>query len=896
MKKILTIVFLALCIQPVFCQCETDYEALMAIYNATNGDNWHDNTNWGVGCQPCVDRWKGVGCQEIDGELRVTSLNLFSNNLVGELPPEINQLSEIQFINMYQNKLNGAIPIEFGQLSKLLWISMFSNEFTDTIPSEIGQLTNLVYLALDYNELTGSIPNTFGQLSVIQNLSLSGNNLTGIIPSELGELSKLKTLDLENNNLTGNIPLELGQLTNLENLELRHNQLSGSIPATLSQLTNLETLFLGNNQLSGCIPYQFDYFCNQSQITVSLFGNQNLEEDNFSDFCATQSGSCEDPCVVGCCCNGELDNEAPVIVGFNPDAAWQEKGVLNFDTLSITSSMYNSDLFQPSDITFTDNCTDEIEIILNENFDFSSICSVCYEEPCFSRYTYIWSFIDQCNNISKDTLKVFVLDDKPMNDIVGFKNSKTYEIYDDIQLGDTITLICGVDDINVYEDIIPDLPFYPCFDGGHGPSIKKRTKPNAFSECAFETWTWQIEGSCRCGVIGEVKLHFKFENPCGCNGTEDIIPPTITGFDPNASWANLGIMDVDTFKMKSSDYDLSLFSGSDISVFDNCDNPLTTILEVEEKVEGDGFFPGSCYYKDKYKWTVIDECGNQAVDSLFVKVLCNDIRGIGEFRDSNGIIYNEINPGDTIRLPCNAALSFYDSLYPYINEESPSCNAGATPKIRKRTKSNAFSECNNEVWTWEIEAGCSAITGDTIIEEIKLFFEFENKNCEQDLVVSGSPIQTNIYEAEQTITSDGVINTNSTVVFKAGNIITLKNGFYAKVGCDFTAQIGSVNCTTSAVSREGIQSIIDNTAFLRCFPNPVHNNLTINFRLNQSKEIVIQLYELSGKEVFSLQKEIINPNIAQQEIIDLSSVADGFYYLILKDKDEFISEKIVVLK
>jgi hypothetical protein len=45
--------------------CTLDYassrDALVALYNATDGENWTDNTNWLIG-DPCGYDWFGVGC------------------------------------------------------------------------------------------------------------------------------------------------------------------------------------------------------------------------------------------------------------------------------------------------------------------------------------------------------------------------------------------------------------------------------------------------------------------------------------------------------------------------------------------------------------------------------------------------------------------------------------------------------------------------------------------------------------------------------------------------------------------------------------------------------------------------------------------------------------------
>ena len=64
--------------------------ALQALYNATGGDNWHDNTGWFTD-QP-VNQWFGVGGggiarRDSDASPFVKELRLAENNLTGQIPP-----------------------------------------------------------------------------------------------------------------------------------------------------------------------------------------------------------------------------------------------------------------------------------------------------------------------------------------------------------------------------------------------------------------------------------------------------------------------------------------------------------------------------------------------------------------------------------------------------------------------------------------------------------------------------------------------------------------------------------------------------------------------------------------------------------------------------------------
>ena len=277
---------------------EQDRAVLIALYEATGGNNWDDNTNWLVSTYP-LDQWDGV---ETDDEGRVTSLDLLQNGLTGEIPEALGQLHNLQYIDLGYNDLTGTIPgtlgqlnnlqvLDFasndltgpipetlgnlnslqslylsgndltepipealGQLDSLHTLSLASNDLTGTIPEALGQLHNLQYIDLGYNDLTGPIPETLRQLDNLKSLALYNNGLTGTIPETLGQLDDLEILDLSSNNLTGTIPETLGQLDNLETLNFAWNGLTGTIPEALGQLDNLKSLALSGNSLTGCIP------------------------------------------------------------------------------------------------------------------------------------------------------------------------------------------------------------------------------------------------------------------------------------------------------------------------------------------------------------------------------------------------------------------------------------------------------------------------------------------------------------------------------------------------------------------------------------------------------------------------------------------------------------------
>ena len=246
---------------------DAERAALVAIYDATDGDNWTENMNWKS--QEPVGDWYGVTVE--NGV--VTGLDLEFNNLRGALPSEIGDLTSLEELRLNGNNLTGAIPSAIGNLTSLQGLSLSANSLSGAIPSEIGNLTNLRQLFLSSNSLSGAIPSEIENLTRLEDLWLDGNNLTGAIPSAIGNLISLEELRFDRNNLTGAIPSEIGNLTRLERLYLSSNSLSGAIPSEIGNLTRLDELWLNTNQLSGAIPSEIG---NLTSLVVLWLGQNPL--------------------------------------------------------------------------------------------------------------------------------------------------------------------------------------------------------------------------------------------------------------------------------------------------------------------------------------------------------------------------------------------------------------------------------------------------------------------------------------------------------------------------------------------------------------------------------------------------------------------------------------------
>ena len=224
-----------------------DREALVAVYNASDGSNWRTGrqVNW-LSSRP-LGEWSGV---TINDSGRVVELNLSSRKItdisaldsltaLARLELQSNTITDISalaglvnltYLNLAHNTIADISALE--SLTKLTVLGLWNNAITDL--SALAGMARLKGLYLAQNTIAD-----IGALDSLTNLTvleLQDNVVTDI--SALGNLTKLETLNLQNNNITD--ISALAGLTELETLALRgnplnHTALSDHIPALMGR-------------------------------------------------------------------------------------------------------------------------------------------------------------------------------------------------------------------------------------------------------------------------------------------------------------------------------------------------------------------------------------------------------------------------------------------------------------------------------------------------------------------------------------------------------------------------------------------------------------------------------------------------------------------------------------
>ncbi|GAX11689.1 hypothetical protein FisN_7Lh057 [Fistulifera solaris] len=291
---------------------------------------WTESQGWLVYANECD--WYGITCNQFG---YVTSLDLGSNELTGEIPPQLQYLSHgLEFLNIEGNYAYNVHPHFLGKLTNLKYLYMKSSLFeSDGIPLVFAALTNLEEFDCSHTMFHGPLrEDIFENMAQLRYLEISGNQVNGTLPQSLISLPNLKyfyadsvglTGNLEflqdmsalvetwldrNPTLTGTLPTVLGP--QLESLSLTRNNITSSIPNEWGSHSKLKHLWLYSNYLYGSIPHSFRKLSQLQTFAIE----DNLFTGNVEHMCTDLSISefqvdCEMDCSCCSCCGLECTGE-----------------------------------------------------------------------------------------------------------------------------------------------------------------------------------------------------------------------------------------------------------------------------------------------------------------------------------------------------------------------------------------------------------------------------------------------------------------------------------------------------------------------------------------------------------------------------------------------------------
>ncbi|XP_010046667.2 receptor-like protein EIX2 [Eucalyptus grandis] len=159
--------------------------------------------------------------EQLCNSLNLHVLDLANNNLFGSIPRCFGNMLGMKSLEPYyqlplefHSFYSGSIELnmkgrsmEYNILIPLVnMIDLSRNNLSGEIPPEISNLSTLKALILSNNQLMGSIPGNISWLKQLETLDLSFNHLSGQIPSGMSSMTFLNGLNLSYNNLDGEIP------------------------------------------------------------------------------------------------------------------------------------------------------------------------------------------------------------------------------------------------------------------------------------------------------------------------------------------------------------------------------------------------------------------------------------------------------------------------------------------------------------------------------------------------------------------------------------------------------------------------------------------------------------------------------------------------------------------
>jgi len=166
-----------------------------------------------------------------------------------------------------------------------------------------------------------------------------------------------------------------------------------------------------------------------------------------------------------------------------------------------------------------------------------------------------------------------------------------------------------------------------------------------------------------------------------------------------------------------------------------------------------------------------------------------------------------------------------------------------------------------------------------------------------------------VYNAQnQIFAENSIIQSGTTVVFEAGNSITLNSGFIAEAGSNFIAQIRNcqLGCGNGRNSEDDYEMVIldsekneesnpksvtvennENIIEFTIYPNPNNGIFTIMALNEKSEFIKMTITDLRGVVVYST-------NFFTEEV-HLPNPVSGIYFISLYFKDKFFISKFAVL-
>lgn len=952
--------------------CRTqDSLSLVTLYNATNGPNW--TNTWDL--NQAMDTWYGVildgnGCVQtldLDGFISTFCRSCAGNgnNLVGNLPSEIGDLTALEELSISGNNLGGTLPNQIGNLLNLKGLYFTNCNLTGAIPATLNSLFNLDNLYLNDNQFSGSIPN-LGNLSKLKRIFCQDNILEGFIPFWLTNLVNLESIRFYNNRLTGSIPNGFENLIKLEDLDFRWNQLTGNLPSNLDKFRQLHFLNLDGNNIGGAIPKEL----------ASQSGNISLSRNNLE---------------------GELPSE---FVDHQGSALHIDNNELKGDLFTILTGMENMFRLKLEENNFTGVIPD-LSIknpglvgfyAQGNRFTFEHILPYHLINKTFTvnnaRYETGYRIAPQ-QNFFKDTtitkapnenliIDLLIDDTVTTNVYKWYKDGHLHStingnnklVINNVQIEDAGSYYCEVTNPNIPEltlqsysivvrifdaichqnDSLALVDLYNATNGANWTSTWDLNQP-------MDTWYGVTLNGSGCvqrvslnnnnlnghlpeeiGNLTSLQIFWVNDNnltgpiPSEINNLTKLVQleisknpnlnsiPNLSGLTNleqlNISWIPFGgsmpswIGDLTSLKIFAAMYNNWEDLPASLANLTNLE-----ILSIDgNKLSGS--LPNWISSLNNLNLLTASE---NSLDSLTANFSTSNPNIFWFQIEENQFTFNDILPN--ISIP----------LFIYAPQQKIYKDTTILKGIGKNLTINLLIDdtVTTNIYKWYKDGqlittinGNNEFTISNLQESDEGIYHVEITNPNAPLLTLMShnisvevltdcyfhyedlydPVIPHTYNVQTTVESSGTIEQNTNVTFLAGSSITLKDGFHAEAGSNFTAEIsegspcnGFVEPNNPSVER---RSTINSSSKvdLLVSPNPSLGQTVITYALPEKQQVHLGLYNLSGQQIKEITPLGFRDAGIYQEELFTSNIEAGFYVVLLKTAAGTFSKKIVVAK
>ncbi|MGB1293829.1 MAG: leucine-rich repeat domain-containing protein [Flavobacteriales bacterium] len=545
----------------------TEKNALIEIYNATNGDQWTNNTRWLQNNN--VSSWYGVTVELVGGEKHVTKLSLYNNNLNGFIPDAIADLPYLKEINFGYNNLSGGISSNTSTLDSLENINVRNCQIPGVLDlSNNPNLSQVTATTNSFNIVRLGMPRT--NFSSYYYLNLSNNPLLSCIevqPSEVvaydtfnwysyvpstaqflvncqGPIAVVKAdtvfldfsgqasisaSDLDNGSMYADS--SFGPLTftlsdsmfncsevGINNLLFTATDTSGlfSVDSThVLVVDSLSPLIYWTDTVFNITSGHTNFVLSETNILNEIYDNCAIDTAYFSQ----NTFNCGEPAVM-------------VAV-----TAIDENGNMSTDSISVAASAGNNPEISANNVTMYLNETGNLDIDTSDlDFTISQTCEIL--TPTISQTQF------DCSDIGNNSIHLNIINSLGQEDSTTFVLEILDTIAPTIELYSSITEYLNEDGI---------LPF-------HQSWVDSASSDN----CNFELLS--LIDTLHCGQLGPLNATFHAQDASGnLSTTQDIVIHVLDTFAPVLILKDT----LDVYIPSTGQASIS-FSDFDLGSYDNC--------------------------------------------------------------------------------------------------------------------------------------------------------------------------------------------------------------------------------------------------------------------------------------------------------------------------------------